>query len=255
MKRIFVISSFVAGSNVGGGLAMKVAPQLGLDVSLLPTTMLGRHPGWGAPGGGAVPFDLFKGMAEGLLANSIPQTSDAVITGYFANRDQVMFATDLIREHLKGRVPVIVDPIMGDDEKGLYVKDDVADAIVSELVPLADILTPNAWEFEEILLRRAGIVSSDEEVEALAEPDAELKADIYITSFRYQGEIGILGPGNQFAGRAELEQVPNGIGDLASLLIASHVIAGQAVNLDEVIAKLSKQIEMSSVGDLTSVVA
>jgi hydroxymethylpyrimidine/phosphomethylpyrimidine kinase len=39
---------------------------------------------------------------------------------------------------------------MGDTGKGLYVPQDVADAIISELVSRADIIAPNAWELQRL---------------------------------------------------------------------------------------------------------
>ena len=83
MKHALVISSFVAGSNVGGSLAMKVLPQLGCEVALLPTTMLGRHPGWGAPGGGGVPPLRGKASRSGLADPEV-WSREAMISRLFA---------------------------------------------------------------------------------------------------------------------------------------------------------------------------
>lgn len=239
MKSILVISSFVAGSNVGGSLAMKVFPQLGVDVFLLPTTLLGRHPGWGAPGGGAVPDEMFTGMADGLVANGIPSRCDAVLTGYFASAQQVRLASGLIEAHFAGRVPVIVDPIMGDEGKGLYVREDVAGAIVSGLVPLADVITPNLWEADRL--------------------GPTLGSARFVTSVREDDLIGIRGPAGLFAGLPErpAETVSNGTGDLASILIAHELlsVSPEAVDLARIVQTISRQIDQATSGEISAILS
>lgn len=230
MKRVLMISSFVAGSNVGGTVAMKALSRLDTDVCLLPTTLLGRHPGWGAPGGGAVPDDLFRGMIEGLNANEIPQNSQVIVTGYFASADQVRQTADLIDEHRQTRVPVIVDAIMGDTGKGLYVKDDVADAIVEWLVPRASHVKCNAWEFWEIEKRRdseAERPASPGNIEALQsvlQPLATGQA-YFVSSVIKGGRVGAIcadHEGGYWFGHdpVEGEFSPNGLGDYLTSLIA-----------------------------------
>tara|TARA_B100000678_G_scaffold291636_1_gene310204 strand:- start:23531 stop:24328 length:798 start_codon:yes stop_codon:yes gene_type:complete len=261
MKHALVISSFVAGSNVGGSLAMKALPQLGLEVSLLPTTLLGRHPGWGAPGGGAVSQEMFEGMAQGLVANDIPARADLAITGYFASADQVSLAADLISRHVSGRGLVVVDPIMGDDEKGLYISEAVADAIVRELLPLADIITPNTFEFFEIerrlghKIQRSGSLPQRSEVRAQLSRQSEPYAR-YVTSVHDSGHIGIMAARNSelFYASAPFikEGVPNGTGDLAALLIAHAELSGQmsAEGLDAILQRMQALIRPNPTGEL-----
>ncbi len=237
MKRVCMISSFVAGSNVGGSLAMKVLPLLGCELSLLPTTMLGRHPGWGAPGGGAVSGDMFSSMAEGLVANGLIKIADCIVTGYFASAAQVSEAARLIAAHKTDGAPVIVDAIMGDFGKGLYVKEEVADAIVSELLPLADIIKSNAWEFWEIERRKGRVDAIPEAAREagtikshLAGGD-RLSALQFVSSVEHGDKIGLLGASQQGAFwsghvRTKGEHVPNGFGDFLTVLLARDAVAG-----------------------------
>ncbi len=245
MKSVLVISSFVAGSNVGGSLAMRVLPVLGYEVSLLPTTLLGRHPGWGAPGGGAVPQALFEGMAQGLLENQIPQSCDVVLTGYFASAEQVSFAARMIRENVTRDTVVIVDTIMGDFGKGLYVKEEVADGIVRELIPLASIVKGNAWEFWEVerrLGRVAGLPEAPKDVSEIArhlQLSRGRSGKWLVTSVEDGGEIGLFGFhgfDNGYSGMAPLDaaMLPNGIGDFITLMLASQPTAGVVRLTDDI---------------------
>ncbi len=262
MARILVMSSFVAGSNVGGGLAQKVLPQLGCECVLLPTVLLGRHPGWGAPGGGAVPYDMFSSMADGLIANDIPASCDAVITGYFASPAQVERAAGLISKYFRGRVPVIIDPVIGDWGKGLYISEAVAAAITDHLVPLADVLTPNVFECLELLRRRGDIPAIPENEpdiawlsEAMArEPAAPAWA---VTSVSSGPEIGIMWSDGAVSYRGNERitgPVPNGTGDLVTLLVCKALLDGEAITdaLPGIVATVRKAILSSEAGDINT---
>ena len=54
MPLALILSSLVAASRVGGGVSERVLNAAKIDTMLVPTVLFGRHPGWGAPGGGPV---------------------------------------------------------------------------------------------------------------------------------------------------------------------------------------------------------
>ena len=62
MRRILILSSFVAAIRVGGGLQALVLARLGVEPVLVPTTLFGRHPGYGPPGG---PYIASRSNAAG----------------------------------------------------------------------------------------------------------------------------------------------------------------------------------------------
>lgn len=152
-QSIIILSSLVAGSRVGGGVSAAVLTRAGFTPEHVPTVLFGRHPGLGAPGGGAVPDALFAGALDGLIAHGSHTRARAILTGYFASAEQVRAAAAFIQT-AKAANPdlfVLVDPICGDgladgSADGLYVKRETAEAIAARLVPLADLITPNAFE-------------------------------------------------------------------------------------------------------------
>ncbi|MDB5499690.1 MAG: pdxK, partial [Phenylobacterium sp.] len=148
MPLALVLSSFVAASRIGGAAQQYVLAAHGIDPVLVPTVMLGRNPARGSEGQ-ATPPELFARMLADVEADAIFGMVDLMITGHFSSREQVEIAADaLVRVQAAAeRAPVvIVDPIMGDTPKGLYVKAEVAEAVASRLVPRADWITPNLWE-------------------------------------------------------------------------------------------------------------
>ncbi len=153
MTRVLLISSFTSASHVGSVVSAFVLRRMGMDVSVLPTTLFGRHPGWGAPGGDIVPTAKLTAMWEAVRAQMQSQGTgfDAVMTGYMGETGHVRLAAEIIDTLRPGRV--LVDPVMGDgsrSEGGLYIPQDRAEAICDALVPRADICTPNLWEWRYI---------------------------------------------------------------------------------------------------------
>src|SRR5580704_10972492 len=152
MSAVLILSSFVAASRVGGGAQSMTLARLGFEPILVPTVQFGRHPGWGAPGGKPVEADTMAAMLQGIDAQGAFTRLGAVIAGYFASVDQVTIAAralDTARAGSPGAL-VVVDPVMGDSPRGLYVREDVAKAIAADLIPRADLIAPNAWELSRL---------------------------------------------------------------------------------------------------------
>jgi pyridoxine kinase len=148
MPFALILSSYVAASRVGGMAQVLALEPFGIDTALVPTVLFGRHPGWGAPGGAPVDAVVMVGVLEGIEAQGLFALTDAVITGYFSTPGQVQVAVDAIARvrAAQPRTRVVVDPVLGDEGRGLYVKAEVAAAIRDGLVPLADLITPNRFE-------------------------------------------------------------------------------------------------------------
>jgi len=149
IPKTLILSSTVASSRVGASAASFCLQRLGIETVVLPTTMMGRHPGWGPPGGGAVKSNLLYDVWAGVKAQEIK--FDAVLTGYMSHTDHIQLGVDII-DHVKSANPnalIAVDPVMGDHGR-LYIPEARADAIITQLVPKADFITPNLWELEQI---------------------------------------------------------------------------------------------------------
>lgn len=126
---------------------------MGVNVTVLPTTLFGRHPGWGSPGGAIVPTEQLADMWAAVLLQSETQSLpfDAVMTGYMGETGHVELAASII-DRLQPEL-VLVDPVMGDGSRakeGLYIREGRAEAICDLLIPRAHIATPNLWEWRYI---------------------------------------------------------------------------------------------------------
>jgi len=228
MALALILSSFVAADRIGGAAQQYVLAAHRIDPVLAPTVMFGRSPAKGGEGQVTAP-PAFRRMLADIEADAVFGYVDLVITGHFSLAAQVEIAADAlerIRAASKRRPVVIVDPIMGDAPKGLYVGPEVAAAVADRLVPLADWITPNLWE----LGRLAGAATTDATSAAAAA--RKLGRPALVTSVPARGgEIGILfvdaGTAVLFA-HPKLEQAPNGTGDLVTASFGAGLVEGLA---------------------------
>jgi pyridoxine kinase len=227
MPFVLILSSHVAASRVGGMAQVLALQALGIDTALVPTVLFGRHPGWGPPGGAAVDASVMAGMLEGIEAQGVFARTDAVITGYFSTAAQVVVAVDAIGRlrAANPRTLVMVDPVLGDEDRGLYVKPEVASAVKDRLLPLADVIAPNRFELG--WLADAATPATAGEAIALVR---RLRKRALVSSVPARaGEIGVLyaaGDGAWLASHARAAQAPNGTGDALTALFTAALIDG-----------------------------
>lgn len=223
---ILILSSHVATGDVGGAAQLTALAGIEARACLAPTVLFGRHPGNGPPGGGPVPAELFEGVLSGLEAGGAFAAVQAVICGYFANPEQVEIAADFLTR-LKAAQPkalVVVDPIMGDEGTGLYVRPELARALADRLAPLADLLAPNAWELQ----RLTGCVIADPASAAAAAREAG--RPVLVSSVPVGRDIGVVW--SDGAGAAWLAAhrrgpgTPRGTGDLLTALFTAALVDG-----------------------------
>ncbi len=148
MAKVLSISSQVVYGHVGNSAAAFVLQRMGHDVLAVPTIILSNRPGYGAIAGERTDPGKLDAMLEAVLQNGWLADVDAVLTGYVPTAAHAEFCRSWIAR-IKGLNPkalYLCDPIIGDEPAGIYVAEAAASAVRDQLVPLSDILTPNAFE-------------------------------------------------------------------------------------------------------------
>jgi pyridoxine kinase len=124
------------------------------------------------------------------------------------------------------RTLVLIDPILGDAGR-LYVAEETAEAIRDELLPLADVATPNLFELQ--WLSGAAPASADDvarSARALGRPRV-----VVTSAAETPGEIATLlvGAGAPVERRlAWRGGIANGAGDLFAGLLLGHLLRNQS---------------------------
>lgn len=227
MSEILAISSQVVRGHVGNSATVYGLRAFGHDVWPVPTVILSNHPGHGSSAGvDMAPADI-EAMLRQLQQRGWLAQCDAVLTGYFRSGAQCSVAAAVIRD-LKSANPNLIyccDPVLGDDPGGLYVDRSVAKAVRDELLPLADLATPNRFELAWLTGEDVGDVPT-----AVAASRLLNVPEVVATSI--PGETSMLanvwtGAADAVTARVALRAAaPHGVGDLMAALALARKLAG-----------------------------
>jgi pyridoxine kinase len=221
---ILSIQSEVVFGHVGQGAARFALQRLGHEVWALPTVLYSNHAGYPNVSGDCVPTSLLRRLLDGLEANGWLSGCDAILSGYLGSAEQAEFVAEAIFRVKRANRNALycLDPVMGDNGRA-YAKAGVAESIARHLLPLADIVTPNAFE----LLQLSALPVGDR-LEAKLAAERLGRPLVVVTSVAHGIDgIGVLGVSKGecwFASTSVLQDVPHGAGDLfAALFLAEHL--------------------------------
>ncbi|NNE24478.1 MAG: pyridoxal kinase [Rhizobiales bacterium] len=243
------ISSQVAYGPVGNSAAVPALEHAGFTVIQVPTTVLSNHPGHCPPAATDVTAETLEKTLEILIQQGWLDRCGAVMTGYFRDRHQIEVAARAIGQ-LKRRNPTLIylcDPVMGDDHTDLYVPLPVANAIRDELLPLADIITPNRFELQWLTGTAVGSLEAAVPA-ARTLPCPVILATSLPAAFRVL-DTAVIEPGKVTSvATSERASAPHGAGDILAGLLLAAVLRGNrpAEVLGQVMASLEHILDASS---------
>lgn len=226
---VLSLQSEVVYGHVGQGAARFALQRLGHEVWAVPTVQLSSHAGRAVVAGEPVAADLMARLLGGLEANGWLGSCDAVLSGYLGHADQAAVVADAVRSVRRANPKALycLDPVFGDGGRA-YAKRGVAEAMAKSLLPLADIVTPNAFELSSL----ASVPARTPE-EALEAARRLGRPIVLATSIPDgDGRIGTLvlaEEGAWFASTPLLEGVPHGAGDLLAALFLGQRLQGATV--------------------------
>ena len=131
-----------------------------------------------------------------------------------------------INQGVKAYAPrpmVIVDPVMGDAPGGLYVPAAIAAGIKDQLIPRADLITPNAFELGHITGRQLTDLAS------MVRAARSIDCPCLVSSLPRHGQIGVMYVDQDEAWIVTHDRVPkapNGTGDLLTAAFVSAIAFG-----------------------------
>jgi pyridoxine kinase len=252
---VLSIQSQVAYGHVGNSAAVLPLQRLGFDVFPLNTVQLAHHPGYGAWRGHKLRPEQLHEILGGLEERGVLGRCAAVLSGYLGDpgvADVVAHAVEAVRA-ARPDAPYLCDPVIGDDDPGVFVSAGVPEAIQGRLVPLADIVMPNRFELAHLTGRR---IESLEDARAAA---AELRARgprlVVATGLSLPdrpGELAVLADMADEAWLASTPQLPlaigGGTGDAFSALFLGYRLttSGLSLALERAVAAMFALVERTS---------
>jgi pyridoxine kinase len=144
---ILSIQSRVSYGYVGNSVAVPAIQAAGLEVWPLDTVSFSNHPGHGQFRGRVHEAEEVREELDGLRQLGVLTGLSAVLSGYLGRPDTASIVAEAVDDARISNpgLPFILDPVIGDHGRR-FVAEGVAEAIRDDLLPRADIVTPNLFE-------------------------------------------------------------------------------------------------------------
>jgi len=149
---ILSIQSHVVYGYAGNTAAVFPMQRLGQEVWAINTVEFSNHTGYGSWRGKVLGAELAADLVTGLEERGVLKNCKAVLSGYLGDAEAGKVIIDAVKKARNASPGVLYtcDPVMGDTGRGFYVKPGIPEIFKNELVPIADIVTPNMFELEAL---------------------------------------------------------------------------------------------------------
>uniref|UniRef100_A0A2P2IA92 Pyridoxal kinase n=2 Tax=Hirondellea gigas TaxID=1518452 RepID=A0A2P2IA92_9CRUS len=148
--RVLSLQSHVVHGYVGNKSATFPLQVLGLEVDAINSVQFSNHTGYPHFKGQVMNAEQLEELMEGLHLNGISSgLYTHLLTGYVGS-ESFLRAVEKTVHTLKKNNPgllYVCDPVMGDNGR-MYVPAELLPVYRDNIVPLADIITPNQYEAE-----------------------------------------------------------------------------------------------------------
>jgi pyridoxine kinase len=141
---------------------------LGFDVDVINSVHFSNHTGYPAGvEGDVLKGDQLRSILNGLQRNGLLNNTGHVLTGYIGSASFLFAIVDVIQSirHVQPTARFVCDPVLGDKGE-FYVPRELVPLYQQQIIPLADVLTPNQFEAEQLTGIR--ILSLDDAKKACA---------------------------------------------------------------------------------------
>ena len=230
---VISIQSQVAYGHVGNSAAVFPMQMHGIDVIAVPTTLLSNRPGYKTVRGRVLEAQLVADLLQGVEERGALDTCNMILSGYLGSPEIATVVADFVARARAShpRLTYACDPVLGDRDRGLFVHADIPPLVRDRLLPLADIITPNHFEFEWLCGAKA--LTSGQMIAQAQTLLARGPSTVVVTSAELEdtpaGEIETLAIEHENAWRVRTPKLPispNGTGDLFASLLASARVRG-----------------------------
>lgn len=147
---VLSIQSHVAFGHVGNASAVFPMQRLGVEVWPIHTVQFSNHTGYGAWRGRVFDGPMIEDLVHGIAERGVLGRCDGVLSGYMGSADigtAIVRAVAAVRD-ANPKALYCCDPVMGDTDRGIYVRPGIPEFMRDQALPAADIVTPNQFELD-----------------------------------------------------------------------------------------------------------
>jgi pyridoxine kinase len=244
---ILSIQSSVAYGHAGNSAAVFPLQRLGREVWPVITVHFSNHTGYGDWRGPLLSAADIADVILGIEERGVMGRCDAVLSGYQGGEDVgavILDAVAKVRSHNAGAV-YCCDPVMGDVGRGMFVRPGIPELMRDQVVPAADIVTPNHFELD--FLTGTSSRTLTELLDAVDELRSAGPSVVLVTSVLLDDTpddsldlVAVSGEGAWRTRTPRLDVVPAGAGDLTAAVFLANLLDGR--QLDEALARTTSSV-------------
>ena len=228
---ILSIQSSVAYGHVGNSAATFPLMRLGVEVLPVLTVHFSNHTGYGAWRGPLLAASDVGEVIVGIDERGVLDSVDAVLSGYQgaeAVGAEILKAVALVKERNPQAI-YCCDPVMGDVGRGFYVRPGIPEFMRDQVIPAAQIVTPNQFELDFLTGRET--LTLAEVLDAAHALRAVGPEVVLVTSVVAEGAdpetltmLAVTGQGAWQVVTPRLERMFTGSGDITAALFLAHYL-------------------------------
>ncbi len=251
---ILSIQSSVAFGHVGNSAAVFPLQRLGIEAWAVNTVHFSNHTGYGEWRGPLLSAEDLREVVLGVEERGALARVAAVLSGYQGAEEVggVVLDTVARAKELNPAAIYCCDPVMGDVGRGMFVRPGIPEFMRDEVVPRADVITPNHFELDHLAGREtrtvAEVLAAVDEVRGRG-PRTVLVTSV-LTDETPEGSVDVVAVSDAGAWRTRtplLPISPNGCGDVTAAVFLAHLLgSGSAeVALGKVTATVFAVLEQT----------
>ncbi len=228
---ILSIQSSVAYGHVGNSAAVFPLQRIGEEVMPVFTVHFSNHTGYGSWRGSMFTAEQVVEVVTGIAERGGLDDVTAVLSGYQGGVDiggAILESVAMVKERSPEAI-YACDPVMGNAKSGCFVKPEIPVLLREEIVPNADLITPNQFELGFLTNTEPHTLEETLESADLARemgPSAVLVTSV-LRPDRPTDTIEMVAATDEGAWVVQTPHLPlkcNGSGDVTAALFTAHLV-------------------------------
>ena len=236
--KVLSIQSHVAYGHAGNSAAVFPLQRLGKEVWPVLTVTFSNHTGYGAWRGPLLPASDVAEVIAGIEDRGVLSECCAVLSGYQGAEDVGAVVLDAVGRVKQANPAALYccDPVMGDVGRGMFVRPGIPEFMREQVVPAADVVTPNHFELDYLTGRSSRTL--EELLDAVdvlrgAGPSVVLVTSA-VTDDTPADRLDLVAVSRQGAWRTRTPRLgisPNGAGDLTAAVFLANLLDEHPLDL------------------------